>query len=275
MGRCRAAGKLRATRFVRVEQSSSKQRGDHMKRFLGAALAAVLLVIPARGDEKDANAIVDKAITALGGAEKLGKVNAFSWKAKGTITFNGNENDFTSQVTTKGLEQYRREFGNDQFSIVVVVDGAKGWRKFGDNSSELEGDMLANEKRMLYLNVIPVTLVALKGKGFKYEAAGEEKVGDKPAVILKVTGPDGKDFTLSLDKESGLPVKLVAKVMLGFQQGQEYTSETTYADYKDFGGIKKATKVEMKRDGEAFQNWEITEFKVLDKVDAETFTEPK
>ena len=246
-----------------------------MKRFLGAALAAILFVIPARGDDKDANAIVDKAIAALGGAEKLGKLDAFSWKAKGTITFNGNENDFTSQVTIKGLEQYRRESGNDQISIVVVVDGAKGWRKFGDMSSELEGDMLANEKRMLYLNVIPITMVAIKGKGFKYEAAGEEKVGDKPAVILKVTGPDGKDFTLSLDRESGLPVKVVAKNMLGFQPGQEYTSETTYANYKDLGGIKKATKVEVKRDGEAFQSWEITEFKVLDKVDAETFAEPK
>ena len=128
-------------------------------------------------------------------------------------------------------------------------------------------------KRITYLNVVPITLVALNGNGFKYEAAGEEKIGDKPAVNLKVTGPDGKDFTLSLDKETGLPLKLVAKV-LSFQ-GDEYTSETTYADYKDFGGIKKATKVEMKRDGEAFQKWEVSEFKVLDKVDAETFAEPK
>jgi hypothetical protein len=123
------------------------------------------------------------------------------------------------------------------------------------------------------MNVIPITMLPLKGNGFKYEATGEEKVGDKPAVVLKVTGPDGKDFSLYLDKESGLPVKLVAKV-LGFQ-GDEFTSETTYANYKDFGGIKKATKIEVKRDGEPFQNWEISEFKVLDKVDAETFTEPK
>ena len=169
------------------------------------------------------------------------KSSAFSWKAKGTINFGGNENDFTSEVTIKGLDRYRREFGNDQFNGVVVLDGTKGWRKFGDNSSELEGDALANEKRNVYLNVIPITLVSLKGKGFKYEAGGEEKVGDKPAVVFKVTGPDGKDFTLSFDKESGLPVKQVAKV-IGFQ-GQEYTSETTYADYKDFGGIKKATKI--------------------------------
>ena len=244
-----------------------------MRRFLGAALALVFLGVPARADDNGAKAIVDKAISALGGAEKLGKVTAFSWKAKGTITFGGNENDFNSQVTVKGLDQYRRESSNDQFSVVVVFDGTKAWRKFGDQTVELEGDALANEKRTVYLNAIPITLVGLNGKGFKYEPAGEEKVGDKPAVVLKVTGPEGKEFRLFLDKESGLPVKLVATV-LGFQ-GDDFTSETTFADYKDFGGIKKATKVTVKRDGEPFQSWEVTEFKVLDKVDAETFTEPK
>ena len=246
-----------------------------MRQFLGAVLAMVFSVLPARADDKDATAIVDKAIGALGGAEKLGKVSAFAWKSKGTINFGGNENEFNGKVTIKGLDQYRRESVNDQFSAVVVLDGAKGWRKFGDNSSELEGERLANEKRVVYLNVIPITLVALKGTGFKYEAAGEEKIGDKAAVVLKVTGPDSKDFKLSFDKESGLPVKLVASNILGFQGSEEYTLEMTFANYKDFGGIKKATKVEMKRDGEAFQNWEVTEFKVLDKVDADTFTEPK
>ena len=88
-----------------------------------------------------------------------------------------------------------------------------------------------------------------------------------------MTGPDRKDFTLYFDKESGLPVKLVAKVV-GFR-GDEYTQETTYKDYKDFDGIKKATKVESKRDGEDFMKSEITEFKVLDKVDPKTFSEPE
>ena len=87
-----------------------------MRRFLGAALAAAFLIVPARADDNDAKSILDKAINALGGEEKLGKANAFSWKAKGTINFNGNENDFNSHVTIKGLDQYRREFGNDQFN---------------------------------------------------------------------------------------------------------------------------------------------------------------
>jgi hypothetical protein len=247
-----------------------------MRRHIGVALASVLLLVPgasARAQDQEAKSILDKAIKALGGEEKLGKATSFSWKSKGTVNFDGNENEFNNEVTAQGLDHYRREFGNDQFTGLVVLAGDKGWRRFGDNQTDLDADALANEKRNAYLQVIPITLVALNGNGFKYQTAGEEKVGDKPAVILKVTAPDGKDFTISFDKESGLPVKEVAKV-IGFQ-GQEYTAETTFADYKDLGGIKKATKVEVKRDGEKFQVMDISEFKVLDKVAPETFAEPK
>jgi hypothetical protein len=125
----------------------------------------------------------------------------------------------------------------------------------------------------LYLQLTPITLVSLKGKGFKLEAAPEGKAGDKPVVGIKVTAPDGKDFTLYFDKETGLPAKLVAKVV-GFG-GDEFTQETTYSDYKDFDGIKKATKVNSKRDGEDFIKSEVTEFKVLDKVEPKTFAQPE
>ncbi len=249
-----------------------------MKRLIGAVFAISLAVGPAanlvRADDKDPQTILDKAIKAIGGEEKLKKAEAISWKTKGTITFGGNENDADTHATAKGLDHYRRETeinGGDR-KFIVVLAGDKGWRKFGDDPMELDGDALANQKRSLYLEVLPVTLVGLKGKDFKLEAAGEEQVNGKPAAGIKVTGPDGKDFTLYFDKESGLPVKLVAKVA-GFQ-GNEFTQETTYKDYKDFGGIKKATKVESKRDGEDFIKSEITEFKVLDKVDDKTFSEP-
>jgi hypothetical protein len=247
-----------------------------MQRFFGVVVASLVVLASfgaARADDQDAKAILDKAIKALGGEEKLAKAEAYSWKSKGTVNFGGNENDFTSETTIKGLDHLKREFGNDQFHGVLVVAGEKGWRHFGDNQAELEGDGLAGEKRNIYLQVIPITLVAIKGKGFKYEAAGEEKVGDKPAVALKITGPDGKDFKLFFDKDSGLPVKQVATVR-GFQ-GDEVEQEATYSEYKDFGGIKKATKGQVKRNGEVFQTFELTEFKVLDKVAPETFTEPK
>jgi hypothetical protein len=251
-----------------------------MKRLLGCVAAAVVasgLAGPGRAaDDKEAQAVLDKAIKALGGAEKLG-AKAFTWKAKGTISIMGSDNEFTSNSTAQGLDHFRTEFegdfGGNKITGVVVLKGDKGWGKFGDMGMELDKERLANEKRNLYLQLVPATVVPLKGKGFKVEAAGTEKVGDKPAAVLKVTGPDGKDFKLYFDRESGLPVKQVAKVV-GFDGG-EFTQETTYGGYKDFGGIKKATKLESKRDGEKFVAQEITEFKGVEKVDAETFAEPK
>ena len=57
--------------------------------------------------------------------------------------------------------------------------------------------------------------------------------------------------------------------------GGEFTQETTFSNYKEFDGIKKATKSESKRNGEKFLTTEVTEFKVLKKVDPKTFDEPK
>ena len=228
---------------------------------------------PARADDQDAKAILDKAIKALGGEAKLKTASTHYWKAKGKLHFGAEERDVESQVTASGLDHIRREFTLPQFTGLLVIDGDSGWRKGRNGIAKLEADALANEKRSAYLQIIPITLVPLKEKGFKVEAAGEEKIGDKPAVILKVTAPDGKDFTLSFDKESGLPVKQVA-TMTG-PAGQEFTVESTFLDYKDMDGIKKATKTDVKRNGELSTEMEITEFKVLDKVEADTFAEPK
>jgi hypothetical protein len=256
--------------------------GDLMKRFFGAMLAAVIACglvnqVRLRADEQDAKAILERAIKAIGGAEKLGKIEAYTWKAKGKITLGENENDFTSHLTVQGIDRVRAEFESEfngnEVKGVTIIDGDKGWRKFGDNLNELDANAVANEKRSVYLQVVSTTLVPLKGNGFKYEAAGEEKVGDKPAAVLKATGPDGKDFKLYFDKERGMLVKLVA-TMMNFQ-GEEVLQESTYANYKDFAGIKKATKTEVKRDGQKFVDSELLEFKVLDKVDPETFAEPK
>lgn len=250
-----------------------------MKRLLGTFLSIALvsgLCVTARADDKDPQAILDKAIKALGGEEKLKKAEAFTWKTKGTINFGGNETDYKGTVTSRGLDHARREsemeINGEPRAFLMIVAGDKGWMKFGDEPREMEDDALSNWKRRAYLEAVPVTIVPLKGKGFKVEAAGEEKVEGRPAAGVKVTGPDGKDFTIYFDKESGLPVKQVAQVT-GFQ-GNETTEETTFKEYKDFGGIQKATKVETLRDGEPFIKSEVTEFKVLDKVDPKAFEEP-
>ncbi len=251
-----------------------------MNRLLGAAIATVLVfgtVNLARGEDKDAMAVVDKGIKALGGEEKLSSIKAVSWKAITKTTLGGRESAASLQLTIEGLDKIRaemeRKLNGNTFQVVSVVAGDMGWRKNGDMTNELHKEEVADQKRVIYLHVVPMTLVALKGKDFKVEAVSEEKGDGDPATGIKVTGPDKKDFTLFFDKESGLPVKMVAKFSRG--RGGDFTIATTYGGYKELSGIKKATKIESKRDGDKFQEMEISDFKVLDKVDPKMFEEPK
>src|SRR5689334_9659066 len=229
-----------------------------MTRLFGVA-AALLLTVGLTGAaralaEDDATAVVDKAIQALGGEEKLGKLKAASWSTKGTISFNGSDNPVSMHFTAQGLDHVRTEFegefGGMEIKAVTVLAGDKGWRSFGGNVTPLDKDALAGEKRTAYLTLVPVILLPLKGSEFKLAAAADEQVNGKPAAVIQVTAPDGKDFKLYFDKESGLPVRLIAKV-LGFM-GDEFTQDTTFSDYKEMGGVRRASKISSKRDGEKF-----------------------
>jgi hypothetical protein len=141
-----------------------------MARSIGVVSLALLVsgavsLLRANEDE-GTNAVLDKAIKALGGEARLSKVKAATWKGKGTISFGGNDNEFTSESTVRGLDHFRGtfagEFGGNQVKGVTVLAGDKGWRKFGDNKMEMDKDGVANEKRTVYLQVLPALLVPLR-----------------------------------------------------------------------------------------------------------------
>jgi hypothetical protein len=255
-----------------------------MKRFLGGMLVMALLVAfpgVVHADDPNAMAVLDKAIKALGGEEKLAKADTVTWKTTQSITGGGIAPIFcTARFTTQGLDRSRMELeiaNNGEVSkIVSVLNGDNYWSKLGDPgavSRKLEGDELVEAKRGVYIEVISKNLLPLKrNKAFKVVSAGEEKVGDSPAAVLRVTGPEGGDFKLFIDKESGLLVKMEVAVARGF------TTMLLYSGYKEYGGIKWATKIKQTTK-EIFTphptELVLSEFKVLEKAAPDTFAEPK
>jgi hypothetical protein len=241
------------------------------------AVAVLLIGNSGRGDSpNNAEATVDKAVQALGGEATLKSIKAYSWKTKGKINIGGNESNFTGSTTVDGLNRlsqaFEGEFNGEKVKGLTVVDGDKGWRKFGEMAMELDKEALANAKRSMYLQAASSNPLVLKEKGFKIKAGADEKVDGKDAACIEVTGPDGKDFKLYFDKATGLPVKEVARVV-GLS-GEELSQESYYKDFKAFDGFKTATKVELKHDGEKFLTFEASDFKKLDTVDPKTFANP-
>jgi hypothetical protein len=247
-----------------------------IRMLLVPAVLGIALQGMAKAEDAKVKEILDKAIKALGGEEKLGAIKVVQIKGEGKIIIEGNDNPIKVETTTQGLDHHRGEFegefGGNSVKGVTVLKGDKGWRKFGDNLMEMDEDGVKNEKRNIYLSVIPATILPLR-KDFKTEAAPDADAKGKPASGVKVIPPDGKEFTIYFDKETGLPVRQVARVV-GFG-GEEYEQETLYDDYKEFNGIKKATKLTMKRDGEIFIESKVLDFKTPEKVAESTFSEPE
>jgi outer membrane lipoprotein-sorting protein len=250
-----------------------------MKRaILGLFILGCFAIGAVSASAQDAAAVIDKAIKAHGGEEALGKIKAYSISAKSKLYFGGNESEATVKQTVQGIthlrQEFEGEFGGNAIHGVTVQAGDKLWNRFNDMDFPMEEAQVANTKRTTYMNSTAVTLLPLKSKEFKTALAGEEKVGDKLAAAVKVTGPDGKDFTMYFDKESGLLVKVAAEGVLGFG-GDEAKMESTYSDYKEVNGVKKAMKSVGMRNGEKNIEQEVTEFKVLDKAPDGAFDEPK
>jgi hypothetical protein len=252
-----------------------------MRRFHSAFFTAVVLLAPvsnATADDREVAAIVNKAIKALGGEDKLSKIEAVTWKTTGwmNMLFQGPEHfKCTGELTIAGLDRSRSELimfdsGGNKGRIRSVLNGDNAWLDWGEGPKPTRH--APGLKRSLYLAMIPVTLAPLKDPRFKIGVGGDEKVGDRPAVVLNVTCPDGETIKVSFDKESGLPLKAVGKASLidDAAFNLDFTLEVIYSKYKDFEGIKTATQIDFK--GQLFnRKLEVIEFKVLKPVDPSLF----
>src|SRR5262249_11229253 len=133
---------------------------------------------------------------------------------------------------------------------------------------EMDADRVADTKEEMYAGRV-TNLVALLDPAFKLTALGDSKVGDRPAVGVKVSHEGHKDISLFFDKDSGLLLKSARKAK--DQQMQEVDQETFYSDYQDVDGVKRYKKMKIKRDGSDFIDMQISDFKTPEKLDNSVF----
>jgi hypothetical protein len=241
-----------------------------------AASAAVLLftTVDVRADDQaDAKALIEKAIKAAGGAENLAKNRAGTVQMKGKFYGQGDATDYTGSVTWQAPDNVRVEIEGTGFKFVQVLTKDKGWYALNGNTTELDKEQLAEAKEEQHADRVaelsPETL-----KMAKLELLGEMKVGDKPALGVRVEVKGYRGVSLFFDKETHLLVKSESRGKDVIGGGEEFTNEKLYSDYKKIGGVQVAHKVAIKRDSKKWVDSELTEYKVVEKIDASQFAKP-
>jgi hypothetical protein len=239
----------------------------------GLLLAAAA---PARADDAaDAKALVEKAVKAHGGQDKLAKFPAHTVVFKGKFHGMGAAIDMSGEITTQSYDKVKVdievEAGGQKVRFLSVFNGDKGWIRLGDETKEMDKDEIAEAKLQAHSGWV-TTLVPLAGKEFTLATVGEIKIDGKPALGVKVSRKGHRDIDLYFDKESGLLVKTESRVK--DEAGQEVMEESFLGGYKDVKGTKQAMKFTIKRDGKLFLEGEASDYQLAEKLDDSVFAKP-
>jgi hypothetical protein len=242
-----------------------------MRTLLLTAAAAVALVAPARAADEP-KAIIEKAIKAHGGADKLNKYPAHRATVKGVISAMGMDieikADTVAMFPDKAKVKGTISVGGQEISLVQIANGGKLSVNVNGMAIPLDDDKLAEAKAGVYASSLTQLTPLLTDK-FTLKAGGEAAVDGKPAVGVVVSSKDQKDITLYFDKESGKLVKTVRKAK--DDEGNEVDRETVYSDYKAVEGIQVPHKEVVTMGGKKALEFRVEKSEALEKVDESEF----
>jgi len=206
-----------------------------MRIFLFPALAlGALLGLECRIRAEDKpRAIIEKAIQAVGGLEKLTKPRAVYRKMKGTISLTDHSPLSAEYYTEKGGRSrlaLRWQQNRQPMSILRVSDGTHQWLRYNDTTQVLDKETEAQTKKSRYSDRVTSLVPLLKDKSFTLSLLPESKVEGKAANGVKVAAKDKQDILLYFDKVSGVLLKAVHKEFTsGGREGGTLT--VVYQDY--------------------------------------------
>jgi hypothetical protein len=233
-----------------------------------AVLAFVSSSAPA--GEKEARAILDRAIKAQGGADALKKAVQLRRTDKGTQVLLGRDLPFTSQVVRSLPERVRLKIELGKFTTTVVLDGDRGWQSDGGPAVALGLPRVRELQEEAYVQWV-ATLVPLLGPGFTLSALPKTKVGDESAVGIKVVRRGKAEVRLYFLERNGLLAKIETK---GSKAGVAVDKEYLLSGYKEFEGIKLPTKELVKINGNKETEFTISDYDFPAKLEPGTFGKP-
>lgn len=247
-----------------------------MRTLFVTAVALLLVASPSQAAD-DAAAIIDKAIKATGGAEKLGNSKAEQWKTKGTIEMMGMKMAYTADYFFQRPGKMRfdvaMEFGGMKIAISAATDGKVAWEKSGDTVREMEDKKGKAFRDNVYTMELSY-LLPLKEKDYTLAVVDEIKVDGKDAVGVKASRKGHSDVVLYFDKKTGLLAKTVSKIWDEFTD-KDVTQETILSKWKEMSGQMYFEKIIIKRDGKEFITEEFSDQKSLGKaLDPKLFAKP-
>jgi predicted Zn-dependent peptidase len=182
--------------------------------------------------------VVAKYVEAIGGRDKLAKMNDVSMKMG--MSMQGMNIEIVNRQKAPNKLSVETSMGGNVLSK-QVCNGVKAVVKSQMGNQEITGPALQDMLAQATLNAE----LYLEKMGITAELKGAEDVDGQPAWKVQMNMPSGKNTVDFYDQKSGLKVKSVA------QQGQVSVT-TLYSDYRNVDGILFPFKIKQSAGPQSF-----------------------
>ncbi len=232
---------------------------------VGLAIAMGASFGLARGDDSTPEGIIDRAIRAHGGEEKLNGLKGFTQRYRTAFTDGvTTDGDYAVQVPGRYRSAMTLSSGGKSRTSVIVIDGDEGWSKMNDVVIPYPAPFLGTMKKFTVPYLGPREVLRLrdrqKNPACHFAATGECSIGGRPAVGLQMKLDGAPQQTWYFAKDTGLLLKQETRAA-NFE-GEDTVSSTLYDDYQDINGFPMARKETTERDGKPYSTRELIDFKV-------------
>ena len=209
-------------------------------------MVAILLVIgltaaESRASQDVVRAIIQRGIEAQGGEAQIAKLSQ-PWRAKvrgkaGALDIEG---EILQQSETVCRISTVLRVGPVPLEVVVVTNGDKAWKRIAGFTSEVSGKDFAEMQDGGYRHRVRNLVPLLHEHGFQLTLLPEATVSNRPAVGIRIQSKGHRDVDLYFENDSGLVVKTESRF---YPSGKsEAVLENVLSDFRDFDGLKFATK---------------------------------
>ena len=240
-------------------------------RTLVLAAIAIVTATTSTWAADEPKAIIEKAIKAHGGADKLDKFLGYKATIKGTVDGMGNDVEMNVKLVGQHPDMAKVEgtisIGGQDIKLLQIVNGKKYDIAINGMKIDLPDDAKDDVQFAVYTASFMQITPLLKPE-FTLTVAPDADVDGKPASGVVVSRKDTRDLTIYFDKKTGLIVRMAHKAKT--DKG-EVNREETFSNYQDVKGLQTPHHTMRKDDGKTTQDLTISDYEVLEKVDAAEF----
>ncbi|HEY7315178.1 MAG TPA: alpha/beta hydrolase [Gemmataceae bacterium] len=247
-----------------------------MRKLMLPALAGLLLLSAGRAHADEARAIIEKAVKAYGGEEKLAKLKMVRAKARGTVNL-GSDVPFTLEMVWQGPDHLKNTVKLESAkptTLVETIAGGDSWSSRDGKPGPLSAIKLDELRTQAHVHRLLRLTPLLRENIYELAELAERRIEDRPAVGVRVRSPGEREVKLYFEKETGKLVK-IERLLHDASAKKEVRHEEFFRDYEDIDGVPTAMTQTWHHDGKKALEMTFSEVHYPDRIDPAAFADPR